>query len=370
MNIKRMAIMLVATGVVFGGVFGFVAFREKMIAEYFANQPVPVVPVTAEPAKAQDWEVVVPAIGTLRAINGVDVSSSLAGIVQHIAFQSGQPAAKGQLLLKLDDIVEVAELRSAQAQLELARTSVNRARSLARSNNIAEANLDKAESELKVAEAKVAALKAQIEKKAVEAPFAGVLGVRKVDLGQYLEAGKPIVTLQDLSVMLIDFSVSQKDLGHVGVGLPVRLTTDAWPRRVFHGTISAIEPLVDIKTGMVGVQASLPNPDRALRPGMFAKIEAVQPQSRDVVTVPNSAVTYNLYGDSVFVVVDKGEGKTEVTRAIVELGDRRDGRVIITKGVEPGQMIVTSGQIKLENGAHVKVEGDNLLRPPATLTRQ
>lgn len=370
MSMKRMVIMLLISGVVFGGVFGFVAFRNQMIKEFFASRPVPVVPVAAEPAQAQEWDVVVPAIGTLRAINGVDVSSSVPGLVQQIAFESGVMVAKGEPLMRLDADVEIAELRSAEARLELARTIVQRARTLARSNNVSEAVLEKAESELKVADAEVASLKAQIEKKSIRAPFGGRLGVRKIDVGQYLQAGTPIVTLQDLSVMLVDFSVSQKDLPLIRVGQPVRLTTDVWPDRVFEGTVSAVEPLVDEKTGMIGAEASLPNADGALRAGMFAKLEVVQPRTRRLVTIPATAVSYNLYGDSVFVVADNAQGQSAVTRALVELGERRGGRVVVTKGIEAGQVVVTSGQLKLENGSLVRIEPESPLREPRQFTLQ
>lgn len=365
MRWKRMLVMLLVSGVLFGGVFGFVAFRDQMIKEYFASIPVPVVPVTAEPAQAQTWEVVVPAIGTLRAVNGVEVSAQVPGVVQEIAFRSGERVAKGQLLVRLDSDVERAQLRSAEAQLALARSNVQRARSLARTAAGTAANLDKAESEVRIAEATVEQLKAQIEKKLVAAPFAGVLGVRKVDVGAYLQPGAAIVTLQDLSVMLADFSVPQKELGRIAAGQPVRLTTDAWPGRVFEGRLTAIEPVVDPKSGMVEVQASLPNPDGALRPGLFATIEVVRQETRPVVTVPQSAISYHLYGDSVFVVKDGADGTKEVTRATVELGERRGGRVAVLNGVKAGDTVVTSGLVKLENGSRVAIaDKQNPLAPP------
>lgn len=350
-----MIVMLLVSGVLFGGVFGFVAFRNHMIKQFFANMPVPVVPVTAEPAQAQAWDMVVPAIGTLEAINGVDVSAQVAGLVQEIAFQSGQAVTKGQVLLRLDADVEKAQLHSAEAQLVLARASAQRARTLARTAAGTAANLDKAESDLLVAQAAVEQLKAQIDKKVVTAPFTGVLGVRKADQGGYLQAGASVVTLQDLSVMLANFSVSQKDLARVAPGQAIRLTTDAYPGQVFPGMVTAIEPLVDAKSGMVAVQARVPNPNATLLPGLFAKVEVVRPDRAPVVTVPQSAITYNLYGDSVFVV-KPGEGDSrEVARASVQVGDRRDGAIAIVSGVQPGDLIVTSGQVKLENGSKVKL---------------
>lgn len=357
MNKKRMIIMLAASGVVFGGVLGFVQFKNAMIKQYFATMPQPVVAVTAQPARTEQWQGAVPAIGTLQAVNGVDISASLSGLVKDIAFQSGQSVRKGQVLLRLDADVEQSDLRSAQADAELARIQANRQRALVKSDAVSQSALDKAEAELKVREAKVAAMRAQIDKKTVLAPFDGVLGVRRIDLGQYVQPGQAIVNLQDLSLMLADFTVSQKDLAALKVGEPVRMTTDAWPGRVFDGRIQAVEPRVDEKTGMITAQGAFPNPDGALRPGMFAKIEVVRPAVAEVVTVPVSAVSYNLHGDSVFVVKDGA-----ANRAFVQLGERRDGRVAVLKGVAAGDMVVTSGQVKLESGAKVELRTDDPLK--------
>lgn len=365
MNKKRMGIMLAASGVVFGGVFGFVQFKNAMIKDYFANMPVPVVSVTAQPAAKESWQDVVPAVGTLTAVNGVDISAATSGLVRDITFDSGQKAQKGQLLLRLDSEVELGDLRSAQAEADLARTTANRQRALVRSDTVSKAALDRAEAELKVQEARVAALKAKIDKKAVYAPFDGALGVRKVDLGEYLQPGQPVVTLQDLSVMLAEFSVSQKDVAAVAVGQPIRMTTDAWPGRVFDGTVQAVEPRVDLNTGMMGVEGRFPNPDGALRPGMFARIEIVRPAVATVVTVPASSVSYNLHGDSVFVVKDAPDGSREAERRVVDLGERRDGRVAVRAGVTAGEMVVTSGQLKLETGAKVTVAETDPLKQAA-----
>ncbi|MCR6632497.1 MAG: efflux RND transporter periplasmic adaptor subunit [Magnetospirillum sp.] len=367
MNIKRMVIMLVAAGVIFGGVFGFVQFKNAMIKDYFANMPKPVVTVTALPAQTEQWREVVPAVGTLQAVNGVDIAASLSGLVKEIGFQSGQSVKKGQLLLRLDSDVEQSDLRSALADADLARISANRQRALVRTDAVSQSAVDKAEAELKVKEAKVAGIRATIEKKAVFAPFDGVLGVRKVDLGQYVQPGQAMVNLQDLSVMLADFTVSQKDLAVVQVGAPIAMTTDAWPGRVFTGVIAALEPKVDEKTGMIAVQGRFPNADGALRPGMFARIEVTRPTVAEVVTVPVSAVAYNLHGDSVFVVKDGADGK-EAVRTFVQLGDRREGKVAVLKGLSVGDLVVTSGQVKLDTGSKVDIRADDPLKAAATTT--
>lgn len=357
MNKKRMVIMLVVSAVIFGGVLGFVQFKNAMIKDYFANMPQPVVSVTAQPVVAEEWRATVPAVGTLQAVNGVDISASVAGLVKEIAFQSGQPIKKGQVLIRLDADVEQSDLRSAQADAELARLQANRQRSLVKSETVSQSSLDKTEAELKIREAKVAGIRAQIEKKTVTAAFDGVLGVRRVDLGQYVQPGQAIVNLQDLSLMLADFTVSQKDLGAVKVGEAIHLVTDAWPARVFEGQIKALEPRVDAKTGMIQIQGAFPNPDGALRPGMFAKVEVMRAAITQVTTVPVSAVSYNLHGDSVFVVKDGA-----AQRAFVTLGERREGRVAVLKGVAAGDVVVTSGQVKLESGAKVDIRADDPLK--------
>lgn len=365
MNTKRMVIVLAASGVIFGGVFAVIAVKNYMIGQYFATMKPPVVTVTAQSAATEEWRQFVPAVGTLRAVNGVDIAASMSGLVKEINFESGQSVRKGQVLLRLDSDVEQSNMRSAIADADLARISANRQRTLIRTDAVSQAAVDKAEAELKVKEANVASLRATIEKKVVQAPFDGVLGVRKIDLGEYLQPGQAIVNLQDLSVMLADFTVSQKDLGIVQVGAAITMATDAWPGQSFSGEVAVVEPKVDSKTGMIAVQGRFPNPDGRLRPGMFARIEVVRPAAVKVITVPVAAVSYNLHGDSIFVVKDGAGGAKEATRLFVTLGDRREGKVAVLKGLDAGEMVVTSGQVKLENGSQVEIRTDNPLNQAA-----
>jgi membrane fusion protein, multidrug efflux system len=366
MKAKRMIIMLAGSAVVFGGVFGFVAFKNHMIKQFFANMPRPVVSVTVAKAEQGEWREVVQAVGTLQAVNGVDIAGSMAGLVKAITFDSGQDVKKGQVLVQLDSDVEMGDLRSAQAELALARTTYDRNAALLKSNTVSVAALDKASADLKVRQAKVAGLQAQIAKKTITAPFDGRLGVRKIDLGQYLQPGQAVVNLQDMSTMLCDFTVSQKDLAQVGVGEKVEMTSDAWPGVVFQGQVAAVEPLVDAKTGMVSVQARFRNEDFRLRPGMFARVEIQRPAGAPVVTVPASAVTYALHGDAIFVVKDApgADGKPVPTaeRVVVSVGERKDGRVVIRSGIAPGDVVVTSGQVKLEQGSLVSIAAEDPLK--------
>lgn len=365
----KMLFMLIGSAIVFGGVFfhifsGFAAMQEQM-----ASMPVPVINVTAKPAETQEWGVEVPAIGVLEARRGVDVSASMPGLVQQIRFESGDKVAQGQTLVQLDADVERGNLAKAQAALKLAKADLDRGESLVTTNNISKATLDQRQSQYDVAAAEVAALAAQIEKKTINAPFDGELGIRKVNVGQYLEAGIAIVNIQDLSVMLVNFSVSQRELSDLKVGHKIRMTTDAYPVKEFEGEISAIEPLINRETGMVEVQGRFDNADGLLRPGMFAKLSIQLPARMQVVVVPQTAISYSLYGDYVYVVTqakdEAGADIATVERRIIKTGERRNGAVIIESGVEAGETIVTSGQLKLDNGTRVAIVAEDTLAIPA-----
>lgn len=364
----KMLFMLIGSAIVFGGVFGKILLDGLAKAEMFANIPVPVISVTATKALKQDWGVEVPAIGVLEARRGVDINSSVAGLVQQIQFESGESVAQGQVLVRLDADVERSNLMSAQASLKLAKANLARGESLRSSDNISKATLEQRQSEYEVASADVAALAAQIDKKIIMAPFDGVLGIRKINVGEYLDAGMPIVNIQDLSVMLVNFSVSQKELSELEVGQEIHMTTDAYPVKEFKGTLSAIEPLINQQTGMVEVQGRFDNSDGLLRPGMFAKLAIALPTRMSVVTVPQTAVSYSLYGDYVYVATaaksEKGEDITTVERKIIKSGARRDGQVIIEEGIAAGDLVVTSGQLKLDSGTRVAISEKNSLTQP------
>ncbi len=364
----KMLFMLIGSAVIFGGVFfkifaGFATMQEAM-----ANMPVPVVNVTAEPAAAQEWGVEVSAIGVLEANRGVDVTTSVSGIVQHIRFESGETAAQGQVLVQLDADVERANMASAQALLKLAKADLARGQSLRSSDNISKATLEQRQSQYEVASAEVAALSAQIEKKVINAPFNGELGIRKINVGQYLDPGSAIVNIQDLSKMLVNFSISQKELSDLKAGQVVRMSTDAYPTKTFDGTITAIEPLVNQQTGMVEVQGTFNNAEGLLRPGMFAKLAVLLPSRMQIVVVPQTAISYSLYGDFVYIVKDskteQGEAIKTVERRIVKTGERRDGKVIVDENLKAGEVVVTSGQLKLDTGTRVALSKEDTLALP------
>lgn len=367
----KMLFMLIGSAIVFGGVFWKIFANFGAMAEMFANMPVAVISVTATEAEKQDWGVEVPAIGVLEARRGVDINSSVPGLVQQIQFESGERVTQGQTLLRLDADVERGNLASAQASLKLAKANLARGESLRSSDNISKATLEQRQSEYEVAVAEAAALAAQIEKKVINAPFDGVLGIRKVNVGEYLDAGVPIVNIQDLTVMLVNFSVSQKELSDLKVGQEIHMTTDAYPVKEFKGELSAIEPLINDQTGMVEVQGRFDNADGLLRPGMFAKLAIILPTRMSVVTVPQTAISYSLYGDYVYVASaaksEKGEDITTVEKKIVKTGERRQGSIIIEEGIAAGELIVTSGQLKLDNGTRVAISEKNSLTLPAEM---
>ncbi|WP_041794632.1 efflux RND transporter periplasmic adaptor subunit [Pararhodospirillum photometricum] len=375
MSFKRMAIMVVGATVLFGGVIGFTQFKQKMIEDYFAHMPRPLVTVTAETATQEHWSVSVPAVATLRAVNGVDVSPSVAGQITALRFQSGQMVRQGEPLVQLDIDEEQSLLASARASASLARITAARASSLVRTSAGTRASLDDAEAQVRITEAKINEIEAQIAKKTIRAPFSGQLGVRLVDLGEYVAAGQALVNLQDLSVILADFSVSQRDLSLLQPGAPLTLTSDAWPDRTFEGSVTAVAPQINAKTGMVSVEGRFPNPDGTLRPGMLARVKVMQPVQENVLTVPVSAVTYALSGDAVFVLrpapaadadtkpdaksdtpkADTPKPDAQAERVRITLGERRGDRVVVKEGLSDTDRVVTSGQMKLENGSLVLV---------------
>jgi membrane fusion protein (multidrug efflux system) len=367
---KKLLTVVAASTLVLGGIFGAIAAREHFTAAYFANLPEPVVPVTAAPVQREQWERRVAAVGVLEAPQGVDVSPSLPGTVQQVLFESGQAVAAGAPLLRLDADMERAELRSAEAQLALARTEAQRATSLGRIQAIARASVDQAQAAVQVRAAEVERLRAQIDKKTVAAPFAGVLGIRQVDVGQYLEAGTAVVNLQNLSAMLVNFNVSQKHLPALAVGQTLLMGTDAYPERIFQGRLTSIAPQVDPQSGMVSLQGRFDNADRALRPGLFGKLEIVLPQPDSVLSVPNTAISYSLYGNAVYVLSRGDDEITRVKRVPVTTGVRRGEAIAITAGLSDDAEVVTVGLLRLSDGARVEVRSQAALVAPTELPRE
>jgi membrane fusion protein, multidrug efflux system len=366
--IKRMVIMLAAVAVVFGGIFGFQAFKAVMIKKFIAALSNPPQTISAATAATSEWQSKIEAIGSLRAVRGADLSLEVSGVVESISFSSGDDVQEGATLLKLRTADDVARLESLKAMAELNEITLDRAQRLLKTQAVSQAQLDSDAANLKNAKAQVAQQQAIIEKKILRAPFAGHLGIRAVDLGQYLGAGTPIVTLQALDPIYVDFFVPQQSVDQVRLGQQVAVKVDAYKDQTFAGEISAVNPKVDISNRNVQIRATLKNADHKLLPGMYATVDIAIGSPATYVTLPQTAITYNPYGDTVYVVESKGndaEGKPHLVarQTFVTIGPTRGDQVAILRGVGEGDMIVTAGQIKLHNGSVVMI--DNSVTPTA-----
>jgi len=358
--IKRMLLMLILVGAVLFGVFGFKSFVDGKIKEAMSgmgNQPQTVATATAA---LMDWQQEVEAVGTLRAVKGADLSLELAGVVDKIAFESGEDVEAGQTLLHLRNDDDVAKLQSLEAVAKLSEITYNRDLKQFKAQAVSQATVDTDAANLKNNRAQVEQQRAIVDKKTLKAPFAGHLGIRQVDLGQYLAAGTVIVTLQALTPIYADFMLPQQDLARIKVGQEVIAKVDTYPDKTFTGKITAINPKVDTSTRNVQVRAELQNPDKLLTPGMYVTVDAVTGQPKKFVTVPQTAISYNSYGDLVYVVEEKGkgpDGKPHLVaqQTFVAVGATRGDQVSITKGLKPGTTVVIGGQMKLRNGVPLVV---------------
>jgi len=322
--------------------------------------------VTAFRVERHDWESVLTAVGSLSAVQGVMVSAELAGKITAIPLEPGSMVQKGDLLVQQDVSAEQAQLRSADATLELARVNFERAKKLLHEETYSRADYDNSEAQLKQADAQVDNIRSAIAKKTIRAPFAGALGIRLVNLGQMLSAGDAIITLQSLDPVFANFSLPQQHLGALSTGLEVRIETDALPGAVRKGTVTAINPQVDENTRNVMVQATVGNPDLLLRPGMFVTVSVVLPERRSVLVIPATAVLNAPYSDSVFIIeqasgTDDGKGGTVARQQFVRLGVRQGDFVAVESGLNEGDTLVSTGAFKLRNGQPVTI--DNTLEP-------
>lgn len=372
MLLRRMLIML---GVVLLVVLALAAYKGFSIYQQIQmfTAPQPAISVSAAVSEEKAWQSRLPAIGTLKAFQGVDLTTEVQGTVKEVLFQSGEKVALGQPLLQLDSEVERAILATAEAVRALARVEYERGKKIAGKQAISKSEFDRLNAELLKAEASVSQLKAELDKKRVLAPFAGTIGIRQVDTGDYLSPGTHFATLQDLSRLYVDFFLPEQAYPQLAIGQRVRLSVAAYPGEVFEGEISALNPKVEESTRNVQVRAMLPNPDSKLLPGMFANLEVLLPGEKTQVVVPETAITYTLYGNSVYVIGekkddkgavekdDKGQAQLVVERRFVETGERRDGVVLVLKGLKAGEQVVTAGQLKLDNGAHVAIVDDKAL---------
>ncbi len=358
--IKRLLIVILLLALVFGGIFGWKAFVGYQTARYMATAKPPAVVVSSAVAETATWQARVASVGSLSAIQGVEVSSEVPGTIAAISFESGRQVQAGELLVQLDSTAEHAEKRSLLAQLELARLDYERSRGLLQSTALSQAQLDRAKSVMDTLQAQVEEQSAYIARKSIRAPFAGELGIRKVNLGQYVSPGTTMVTLQSLDPIFANFTVPERFLQQLGVGQSVQVEVAAFPGESFLGTVTAISPKVEETTRNVSLQATLENPDRRLRPGMFARVDVLTGDADSVLTVPRTAISFYPYGDSVFVI-QQVEQDLVVERRQVNSGRIRAGRVEILSGLTPNEQVVSAGQLKLRSGQHVKIDNSIVL---------
>lgn len=363
---KRMVLMLVIAGLIFGGIFGFQAFKSRMIKKYLSSQGVPPQTVSTIKASLQEWQPELNAVGTLRAVRGADLAPEVAGVISAIHFRSGEEVKAGAPLVQLNAAVDIAQLESLRAAAGLAELTYQRDQRQLKVQAVSQATVDADAANLKVAQARIAEQQALVDKKSIRAPFAGRLGLRAVDLGQYVAPGTKLVTLQALDPVYVDFSLPQSGLAGIRTGLKVSAAADALPGERFEGTIDAIDAKVDPATRNVQVRASLSNPRHRLLPGMFVTVAVDTGAAERRLTLPQTAISFNPYGNTVFVVEDKGKGpdgkpQLVATQRFVTTGATRGDQIAILTGVKEGETVVTAGLLKLRNGVPVNI--DNSVQP-------
>ncbi|WP_044873616.1 efflux RND transporter periplasmic adaptor subunit [Pseudomonas sp. LFM046] len=368
MLLRRMLIMLGAVAVV---VLALATYKGLQVQQFSAPQP----PISVSAVRSVEvpWQSRLPAIGSLKAFQGVDLTVEASGTVEDVLFLSGEKVKQGQPLIQMDSDVESASLATAEAELALAQVEFQRGRSLVIRQSISKSEFDRLSSELQAATGKVAQLRALLAKKRIAAPFSGTIGIRQVDVGDFLSSGTTIATLQDLNTLFVDFFLPEQSAPLLAVGQKVRVSVAAFPGEYFEGDIAALNPKVEETTRNLQVRAVLPNPDGKLLPGMFANLEVLLPGDQERVVVPESAITYTLYGNSVYVISEwkdaegqpskneDGKPRLVVERRFVETGERRDGQVVVLKGLQANEQVVTSGQLKLDNGSHVAIVPDQTM---------
>ena len=378
---RRMLIMLAVVVLIVLMLGGYKAFSIYRQVQMF-SAPKPPVSVAATAAVERSWQQRLPAVGSLKALQGVELSLENAGTVKALHFESGQQVKAGQLLLELDSEQEIALLGTAQADLGLAKVDFGRGSQLVGSQAISRGEYDRLRAQFQRNQAVVDQLKASLAKKSIRAPFSGTIGIRQVDIGDYLASGTVLATLQDISSLYVDFNVPEQALPRLSLGQQAQVQVAAYPDQRFPATLSAINPKVEESTRNLLVRATLANPEGKLLPGMFASLQVLLPDPRPQVVVPESAVTYTLYGNSVYVAAHKqaedgqaqqdGEDEPPLVadRRTVETGERRDGLVVILKGLKPGEQVVIAGQLKLTQGAAIRITPDKTPQPDANSARR
>ena len=361
--IRKISLAVFIVLLVLGGLAGVKALQIKKLMDSGKSFAEPPESVSSALVREEKWQGTLTAIGSVMAVQGVTVTPEIPGLIREISFESGAVVSHGDLLVRLDTSLEEAQLRALQAQEELAQLNLTRERTLRSQNMVSQAELDAAEATLKQTQGNADAIRATIQKKTIRAPFAGRLGIRLINLGQYIDTGKPIVSLQSLTPIYADFSLPQQELARLKTGMRVRVTTDAYPDRRFDGTLTTINPDLDQSTRSVGLQATFANPDQLLRPGMFARVEVLLPEEQPVLVIPATSVLSAPYGDSVYVIEskpgkDNAKPELAVRQQFIRTGHTRGDFVSVESGLKAGERIVSAGIFKLRNGMAVTENND------------
>jgi len=363
---KRMILMLLGVAVLFGGLFGYQMFSAHMMKKYLAFNARPPATVTAMQVAPQTWQPKLRTIGSLRAVQGVNISSEVAGVVQKVHVVSGQRVKAGDILVELGYADDLAQLHSLQADAKLANLSFRRDKAQLAAKAISQAQFDASAAAVKRSQAAVKRQQALIAKKRITAPFAGRIGIVSLNPGQYLNPADMITTLQNAEALFVDFHLPQKDIGAIATGQRIHIRSDAWPDRVFTGEITAINAAVDSTTRNVRIEGRITNPGGLLYPGMFTSLEVDRGKSARYLTVPQTAIAYNAYGATVFIAAKPPKSTEDkpvlvAQQEFVQVGPVRGDQVAILSGISEGDMVVTSGQMKLKNGTPLII--DNSTQP-------
>ncbi len=359
---KRMIFMLIAVGLLFGGIFGYKAFVDSIVAEIFDTMEPETETITASTARLTEWTPQFRAVGNFVPVQGAELALEQPGIVRQVHFENGQTVEEGQRLISLDTRVDEAELKRLEASLRLAELEFERQERLFEKRSISQAALDQAESEADQARAVVDAQQAIIDQKILRAPFDGRIGIRQVNPGQFLSAGTPVVTLQSLDPIFLDFTVPQRKLPDLATGAAVQARIDTFHGETYEGEISALEPRLTESTRSVRVQAQFDNPEELLRPGMFAQVTLDLGEPAEVLVVPQTAIRFATYGDSVFTIEENGDEKKVIQR-FVRTGRTRGDLIEILEGLEEGAKVASSGLLKLQNETPVRIDDDPDTQP-------
>ncbi|MFT3742617.1 MAG: efflux RND transporter periplasmic adaptor subunit [Gammaproteobacteria bacterium] len=365
---KRMIIVLSALGILFCLIFLIDVVRSAIVKHFVSQFTQQTVTISTSIAKAETWHPQITSIGSLVASNGVQVSSQLSGMVTAIYFSSGRIVEKGQPLIQLDNRTDLEDLANYKAQLKLSQVNYDRQVSLLKTNATSQSSLDQAAANLQQSQSAVGKTEVTIDQKLIKAPFSGKLGIRNVNIGQYASPGTPLVNLQALNPLLLQFSVPEQNLRYLRVGQPIEFSVETYPGETFKGTVSATESAVDVQTRNIMVEATVPNPKMRLFPGSFANIRVQLPEQKNVVTVPQTAISASLFGSTVYVVKPAGKdknGKQLHTAHLVYVttGEMRGNEVEILKGIQAGDEVVNAGQLKLQDGASVSINNSVQLAP-------